>query len=233
VPSSDSTAPARQLIGSGRTADVYALGDSQVLRRYRAPRDTKLEVAAMEHARSQGFPVPAAQALNATDIAMDRVEGPTMLADLGRRPWVAPARAATLAWLHERLHALAAPAWLPAPLGDGDSFLHLDLHPDNVIIGPRGPMVIDWPNAARGPAEADVAHTWIILACAAVPGGRASRSVAVLGRRGFLRLFLGHFDRAEVARWIPAVGTFRIRSRVLPEPELELVERLVERAAAG
>ena len=46
------TQPAGKLVGQGRTADVYEHGVEQVLRRYRAPRDTEREVAAMEHART-------------------------------------------------------------------------------------------------------------------------------------------------------------------------------------
>ena len=85
------------LVGRGRSADVFEYGEGRVLRRYRAPHDTEREVAAMEHARANGFPVPAAQALSSTDIVMDRVLGRTMLADLARRPWLLSRHARTLA----------------------------------------------------------------------------------------------------------------------------------------
>ncbi|WP_260428757.1 phosphotransferase family protein [Micromonospora globispora] len=42
--------------------------------------------------------------------------------------------------------------------------LHLDLHPENVILTTAGPMVIDWANATEGPPELDVAMTAVILA---------------------------------------------------------------------
>jgi hypothetical protein len=123
--------PVPELIGTGRSADVYAHGAGEVLRRYREPRDTEREVAAMEHARARGFPAPAARALNATEIVMERVPGSTMLDDLGRRPWRIARHAAMLASLHERLHAIEAPDWLPAPLGEGATLLHLDLQRDH------------------------------------------------------------------------------------------------------
>jgi RIO-like serine/threonine protein kinase len=63
---------------------VFEHGAGEVLRRYRRPRDTEREVAAMEHARSHGFPVPAARALNDTEIVMERLSGQTMLGDLGQ-----------------------------------------------------------------------------------------------------------------------------------------------------
>ena len=128
----------------------------------------------MEHARAHGYPVPAARALNDTDIVMERARRPD---DAGGHDADAHGgrhrHAATLATLLDRLHAITAPDWLAAPLGEGDALLHLDLHPENVILTPRGPVVIDWPNAARGPGAADVAHTWIVLACSAAAGGSA------------------------------------------------------------
>ena len=53
-----------------------------------------------------------------------------------------------LADLHDRLHEIAGPDWLPGMPDGGDRLLHLDLHPLNVIMSPNGPVVIDWPNAA-------------------------------------------------------------------------------------
>ena len=73
----------------------------------------------MEHARAHGYPVPAARALNDTDIVMERAEGPTMLGDMMRNPWRMQRHAATLAMLLERLHAIAAPDWLPVPARRG------------------------------------------------------------------------------------------------------------------
>jgi aminoglycoside phosphotransferase (APT) family kinase protein len=222
-----------QLVGTGRSADVFEHGEGKVLRRYRAARDTEREVAAMEHARSHGFPAPAARALNATDIVMDRVAGPTMLTDLARRPWRMARHATTLAELHARLHRIAAPGWLDAPVGDGASLLHLDLHPDNVLLAPGGPVVIDWPNAASGPGAADVAHTWIVLACSLPPQGTYRRALSAAGRRRFLNLFLRHFRRDEIAPHLRAAGAFRLEKRVLPASEVDAVSKMVAQAGRG
>jgi aminoglycoside phosphotransferase (APT) family kinase protein len=228
-----------RLLGSGRSADVYEHDPGEVLRRYRTPRDTGREVAAMEHARVHGYPVPAARALSDTDIVMERLEGPTMLADLARRPWRIDRHAATLADLHRRLHAIPAPHWLPAPVGAGDSLLHLDLHPDNVMLTPSGPFVIDWPNAARGPAYADVAHTWIVLACSVPTGGRWERWLSAAGRKAFLSRFLKRFERREAEARLGAAGAYRLASRTLPQSELEAIRRVAlpldasPRASAG
>ena len=45
-------------IARGRDAEVYALGDGRVLRRYRAPGPTGREMRVMAWARSHGYPVP-------------------------------------------------------------------------------------------------------------------------------------------------------------------------------
>src|SRR3954468_6555971 len=215
------------MIGTGRTADVFEHGPGEVLRRYREPRDTEREVTAMEFARAGGFPVPHARALNDTDIVMDRLEGPTMLDDLGRRPWRIGAHASTLAGLLRRLHAIEAPQWLPAPVGEGKALLHLDLHPDNVIMTPRGPCVIDWPNAARGPAAADTAHSWIVCACSVPVAGAYRKALSVGGSWIFVRLFLRGFERPELVSQLEPVAAYRLAARALPETERVAIRRLV------
>ncbi|MCR6712183.1 MAG: aminoglycoside phosphotransferase family protein [Demequina sp.] len=46
----------------------------------------------------------------------------------------------------------------------GDRVLcHMDLHDNNVIKSPGGPVVIDWMNASAAPAEADVARTRLVV----------------------------------------------------------------------
>ena len=42
-----------------------------------------------------------------------------------------------LADLHDRLHVIPAPDWLPG-VDDGDRLVHLDLHPMNVMLTPVG-----------------------------------------------------------------------------------------------
>ena len=46
-------------------------------------------------------------------------------------------------------HRIAAPEWLPA-IGPGDTVIHLDLHPENVMLHGNGALVIDWANARAG-----------------------------------------------------------------------------------
>jgi hypothetical protein len=98
-----------------------------------------------------------------------------------------------------------------------------------VILTATGPVVIDWPNAARGPAAAHVAHTWVVLACSLPPEDPLKRAVALVGRRLFLWLFLRSYPRPELRRHLPAVADYRAANRTLPPGELESIRRVVSR----
>jgi Ser/Thr protein kinase RdoA (MazF antagonist) len=165
MPASDQPGP---LLGAGRAADVYDVGGGRVLRRYRTPFDVQPEAAIMQHLHRAGFPVPAVYDAEGSDLVLERLDGRDMLVDLGRRPWLARRHARTLAEMHNRLHQVQAPAGSPQPLGSGDKVLHLDLHPGNIMLTSRGPVVIDWSNATAGPAGADVAMAYLIMASSEV-----------------------------------------------------------------
>ena len=46
---------------------------------------------------------------------------------------------------------------------DGTVLCHYDFHPMNVIMSPRGPVIIDWMTARQGNSHADIARTLSIL----------------------------------------------------------------------
>lgn len=144
-------------IGSGREADVFALDDTRVLRRYRTGADVTAEAEVMAYAGGLGFPVPAVYEASGTDLVMERLDGSTLATALlsGRLPIAEGS--AIMADLLRRLHEL------PARSGPG-TVVHLDLHPENVMLTAHGPMVIDWHNAGDGPADLDTAFTALILA---------------------------------------------------------------------
>ena len=177
---------------------MYDLGNGRVLRRYRDQRNPErvaAEAEVMTHARASGVPVPEVFDVSGHDIVMERVAGPTMLEAVGRRPWTAGAQARSLARLHGLVHrapvsGLALPSFGTTGDRDDDVLLHHDLHPQNVILTAGGPMIIDWEGAARGPAAADIALTWAIIAFSDVPGSGLEAAVIHGVRALFTRSFL-------------------------------------------
>lgn len=210
-----------ELIGKGRTADVYALSATRVLRRYR-DGDTALDEArVMNHARAHGYPVPEVFDATETDLVMARLNGPTMFEALVRAPWRVMGYGRLLGELHDRLHAIEAPDWLdPAP---GDRVLHLDLHPLNVILTPDGPQVIDWCNARAGQPALEVATTYVTLSHSEIPV-----RVIRLIRRPLVRAFLRAIATDPAAR-IADAAVARLRDpHTTPKEQVRLRRLLRE-----
>lgn len=218
-------------VAAGRDAVIYAVGADRVLRRTPDERSLVAEAELMEHVRAAGYPVPEVHRVGPGEMELDRVGGPTMLDDLGRRPWRMRTHARTLADLHHRLHAIAAPTGLASfPVG-GDTVVHLDLHPGNVILSPDGPVVIDWTNGRRGPGTADVALTWIILAAMEVDGPAPMRALVSVFRRRFVERFLLLAGRNEARRALAAVADYRAGDRNIRPSERAAIDRLVAKEA--
>ncbi|MFF8937422.1 phosphotransferase [Streptomyces paradoxus] len=166
------TTPPGEPLGAGRRADVYALDEAWVLRRDRDGwGDATAEAAVMAHVHAHGYPAPRVRPTGSrTDLVMERLTGPTMLqACLAGTLEMAEA-GSILARLLRDLHAVPAlRATDPAV-----RIQHLDLHPENVIITPDGPRVIDWSDAEEGDPGLDWAATAVVLAQAAVAGDAPS-----------------------------------------------------------
>jgi len=173
---------AMQLLASGRTADVFVAGEGRVLRRYRAGWPTDDEAAVMSYVAGLGYPVPAVYEVTGADIVMERIEGPTMVEAMMSGVLTPEAGMRMLADLHTALHSL------PARLSTNptDRVIHLDLHPENVIMSARGPIVIDWNTADDGPPDLDVALTALILAEVGVGPANDLAELAAAAVKGFL-----------------------------------------------
>ena len=200
------------LLAQGRDCDIFDRGDGTVLRRSRKAYDQGPEARVLAYAAEHGYPVPSVQALadEGRDLIMEKVEGPTMVQALERRPWRARAVGRQLGELHNRLHDIPGPDWLPR-LPEGDALLHFDLHPQNVILSPRGPVVIDWTNA-----------------CSA-PGGGHRPGLGPHGlrrhrRRGLIKLALTRVRRALVAGFVDTAGRDDARAGLAYAVELTLLD---------
>ncbi|MFB7513251.1 phosphotransferase [Streptomyces sp. NPDC056144] len=213
-----------ELIARGRDADVYAVDESRVLRRYRDGRRTGHEAPLMAFLQAAGYPVPKVYEATGTDLVMERLHGPTLMEAVERAPWRVGAFGRTLGALHDRLHAIAAPGWLPKRFSreTGDRVLHLDLHPGNVMLTDRGPVVIDWCNAAAGDPAADLAMTVVTVGGADVPG-----LAARLGRGLLLR------GVRSGSRTDPSVRLREVARHKLADPNLTPAEAAWLRRRAG
>ncbi len=196
----------------------------------------------MRHALDHGFPVPRVVEVTDEGMVMEHVDGVDLLDVLLKRPWRLGWAARLLADLHHRLHLIDAPAeLLIAPtsgrfgrrsLGQGHSLLHGDLHPGNVMLTDRGPVVIDWANACAGSPGADVAVAWLLMAAAEPPARGVERLVVERFRAVFVKRFLTAVGRDEARRHLREALAARTDDPNLPASEKAAMAALVEREAS-
>lgn len=234
----------------GRTADIHAWGEGRVLKLYHGwvPEPWVLgERRGTAAAHEAGLPAPAVLGVETVDgrrgIVLERIEGPSLLGILRRKPWRVAWVAHTLAAVQAAIHARRvsvqgmrtireylsdgiAGSGLPADLArraeaalgglpDGDALCHYDLHPDNVLLTRRGPVVIDWMAAAVGHPLADVARTLLLLRIGGGPRPVESRLRAFLSGvylRRYLRLTQA--SRAALAGWYLPTAVARASERI-------------------
>ncbi|MFB9695488.1 phosphotransferase [Amorphoplanes digitatis] len=186
-----------------------------MLRRYRRAADVTAEIAVMRHVAGLGYPVPAVYEAGGSDMIMERLDGPTMAQALARGSLGIEEGAAHLAGLLRRLHEL--------PPGPGAApVLHLDLHPENVLMTSRGPVVIDWCNARPGEPDLDTGLTALILAQVAVD----ERHEWSDGAGRLLAAFLAAAP-GRPARLLDQVVSFRDRQLSGTEPLNAAAERVL------
>ena len=218
------------LIGTGRSADIFALGNDRVLRRFRSQYDTTAEAEIMTYLGAAGYPVPAVYDAEGPDLVMERLHGVEMLAALAGKPWRARKYGRMLAGLHDQLHEIEAPAGLRTAFGDGNRVLHLDLHPGNVMLTSRGPVVIDWSNASVGPPGADVAMAYLIMASSDVDQvPRLIRPAVGAVRTALIRQFRTTV-RDDPGPFIAAVARERMLDRNVRPQEAAKLSQLAEQA---
>ena len=236
------------LIATGRTAEVYAWGEDRILKLYYTwcPLDwAQHEVVTGRAISGKALPTPKLLDSVTIDgragIIYERVEGPSMLAVLTKKPWRVNRLARLLAELQTEVHRLSGEGLpslraslsgtiqrvenLPptlkdyalgvlASLPDGSALCHFDFHPAQVILTPKGPVIIDWMTALQGHPLADVARTSILFKVAQVPGaGRATRTMVDLLRGQLYRSYLRRYlelnpgtTREEIDRWMVPVA---------------------------
>ena len=111
----------------------------------------------------------------------------------------------------------------------GDRLCHGDYHPYNVLISPRGPVVIDWNNAHIGNPLEDVARSALILEGVSVSQPSVRSSI-----ERFTEVYLDRYfqlrpgDPQQLEAWRPIVAAVRLADDIS-----ELQEWLIAQVRAG
>ena len=126
-------------------------------------------------------------------------------------------------------------------LADEDRLCHGDFHPDNIILGARGPVIIDWLDATHGPAAADAARSHLLLWLADPPQRQSllRRAILVSARTFFRKTYLDRYrsrtglEPDTLAAWIPIVAAARLAEDVNGEAEqlMSKIQSIVTRSA--
>jgi len=175
-------------------------------------------------------------------LVYERITGTPMLDVLTHRPWLLIRYARLLADLHIGMHREPAIDGLPpqreriankidrakvlephlkrtalnalADLPDGGALCHGDFHPANILMTPRGPIIIDWPDATVGNPIADLARSSIIQlgASQSADDPWVSRLALAWYHRIYLRRYLKPNPGAadEYRKWLPVVAAARM-----------------------
>ena len=224
-----------KLLASGRDGDIFEFAPGLVLRKTRDGRSIAHEARIMRYVAEQGFPVPRIEEVRAdgAEIIMERIDGPVMVDAMVRPPWKLAAHMRLLADLHDRLHEIEGPDWLPVMPDGGDRLLHLDLHPLNVIMSPNGPVVVDWPNARRGHPLVDVALTFALVSCGTIPLPRpVALALNAVRKPLLLRTFAPRYVGPEFYRRLAEMAELKCFDLNMAPDEIRALRALAKWSAA-
>ena len=266
-----------RLIAKGRTADVYAWQDNQVLKLFHewVPEDwIRREVEIARALSTASLPTPRLVDGISLDsrrgIIFERVAGPSMLQLLTTQPWRLVSLARQFAELHSMIHAQSGTGFvsvrsslvatltrteslptqikadvmnLLSRLPDGTTLCHFDFHPDQVMLTPRGPMILDWMSALQGDPLADVARTLILIIFGQPPHtSRLMRNLINLFRGALSRSYFGHYlelhpqvSKGQVEAWMIPVAAARLTENIPGERQtlLEFITRSLREPKAA
>lgn len=229
--------------GEGRVLKLFRAGYS------RESRDYEFNIAQAVH--RSGVPAPAAFEKIEVDgrhgIVYERIEGHTMLRDMSEHPERLLELAQAMADLHAQIHLQVAnglPRWRnkfraalfhaplriwqkvsiarhTAALCDEEKVCHGDFHPDNILMTPAGPRVIDWNNAYAGHPLADIAWTTLLFRIAEAPPGSEDMVAAIQQARvAFLEAYLQRrlgANRDELNAWLLPTMVIRLGDNIASE----------------
>lgn len=167
-------------------------------------------------------PLPAIHHAGETDgypwLLTDWLPGQRLIDEALRRPWTVERLGSAFGDMQARLHAITVDVegptdeWIdwPEPAPDAiaerlrsmqlrrDRLIHLDYHPENVLVeGASISGVLDWTNAHIGDPRADLARTFVILEALPLVFGM---------RRRLIRPLIGRFVQAWWRSYVLRAG---------------------------
>jgi aminoglycoside phosphotransferase (APT) family kinase protein len=117
-------------------------------------------------------------------------------------------------------------------LPDGEALTHGDFHPDNIVVSPKGPVIIDWHTASQGNPVADVAYSALLFRLGALPPAGLERWLFEAGREIARSLYLRTYKQltgvtqAELDAWTLPVAAARLGAGI-PEEERALRKLII------
>jgi aminoglycoside phosphotransferase (APT) family kinase protein len=206
---------------------------------------------------------------NRNGIVMERIEGPSMGAAMFSRFWKTNYYARVLAELQVAVNSQKAPEFEPMrsrlettirnetaipketkeatlqilqKLLDGEALCHFDIHPLNIIMSRRGPVIIDWTGAGKGDPTADVARTWLLCTLAPIPMPMPISGVLNAWLRHFYAEYLKEYTRlAAISQETLELWKIPILAERIPSEKsdarkaflLKVLEKQLERVGGG
>ncbi len=99
---------------------------------------------------------------------------------------------------------------------EGTILCHYDFHPMNVIMSPRGPVIIDWMTACQGNPHADIARTLLIsqgFLCVIPPNWHATLK-SFIDRYLTRYLEIREISLKEVKAWRLPIAAARLNENI-------------------
>lgn len=197
-------------------------------------------------------------------IVFEMIQGRTMLEEISKKPWKVKTLSKKLGGIHNTIHQNVNGSLLSyrldlqfqidkapflsdevkkkllemvAKLEDSNEICHGDLHPDNIILSPKGPVVIDWLNARRGNKLLDLARTSIMIKYGHIPPDKSFIMKAILKKirnvlyKDYLKAYLKVSGTSieEVEKWEAPIAAARLNEGIPVEEKKILVEMIQKR----
>jgi uncharacterized protein (TIGR02172 family) len=183
-------------------------------------------------------------------IIFERVSGISMLQDMNTRPWRIFKHARALAELQFRVNQLSFPGLnsykdglayaiqqaphlddglrdqslsLLSSLPDGNQVCHGDFHPGNIMLTPKGAVVIDWMTVSTGHPIADFARTSMLLTVGPKGAGKQITPIVASALQLFYKIYARRYLQLnpdinrQYPRWLTVIAAARVAEQIEPE----------------